>query len=325
MTNSSPFFHRQFISALRLGLILSCFHFQCFGQQIKTLNRELQVESDNDAYTLNLTRDQYYSNGLYLRYRVLVDSSKRKSRAKKMIRSYDLNHRIFTPRHLQWTDSAQMDRPYAGQMSIAVAHHYFYSNDSYFKAKVELGLMGPSIRTGDLQYTWHKTFGMQLPMGWRYEISDAPIINAYGTYAKTLAQSELLDLTSETNAAVGTSFSHLRQEVMIRFGTIKPIVQSTQYDGVLGVENKGIANHEFYFFLSPGVEYIAYNATIEGNTIGKSSIYTEKRVPWVFQMRAGVKISWTKFDFALLYYRRTKETTEARFHKYMGIIMSQRF
>ncbi|MEO9869112.1 lipid A-modifier LpxR family protein [Ekhidna sp.] len=310
---------RKLILIALLGFSLESF------SQKKYLIRELQVENENDAYTLNLSRDQYYSQGLAIRYRVLTDSTKWKSGTTKVIRSYDLNHRIYSPRHLFWENVEDMDRPYAGQLALAASNEYYYSKQSYLKLKLELGWMGPALRTGDLQFNWHKTFGMQLPLGWRYEINNAPIINAYGTYASTLATSKSIDLISESNLAFGTTFTHARQEFMMRLGNIRTIDYSTQYNGVLGIENDGPGQHEFYFFISPGLEYAAYNATIEGNLIGEESIYTETREPWIFQMRAGVMASWTKFDFALLYYRRTKETTEARFHKYVGIRMNQRF
>ncbi len=303
---------------------LSIMVLSAMGQK-KYLTRELQVENDNDAYTLNLSRDQYYSNGVAIRYRMLLDSTSRKSGIAKVIRSYDINHRIYSPRHLFWENVEDMDRPYAGQITLSASNQYYYNNETFLKAKIELGWMGPSLRTGDLQYHWHKTFGMQLPQGWDYEINDAPIINSYWTFAKSLANSDHLELSSESNLALGTTFTHLRQEFVIRFGTFKPIHESTMYNGVLGIENKGPGNHEFYFFLSPGVEYVAYNATIEGNLIGKASIYTETREPWVFQMRGGIMLSWTKFDLALLYYRRTKETSEATYHKFVGIRLNQRF
>ncbi len=293
--------------------------------QSKRLVRELQVENDNDAYTLNLTRDQYYSNGVALRYRMLIDSSKWKSGFQKVIRAYELNHRIYSPRHLWWENVEDMDRPYAGQITIAGSNEYYFESESYLRLEVELGWMGPALRTGDLQYQWHKTFGMQLPLGWDYEINDAPILNGYGTFTKTLAKGKGLDLSSESNIAFGTTFTHIRQEFIVRTGKFKSIQESTQYNGVLGIENDEPGNHEFFFFISPGLEYVAYNATIEGSLLGKESIYTETREPFVFQVRAGVMASWTKFDIALLYHRRTKETTEATYHKYVGVRMNQRF
>ncbi|MEQ9007558.1 MAG: lipid A deacylase LpxR family protein, partial [Ekhidna sp.] len=292
--------------------------------QKKYLIQELQVENENDAYTLNFNRDQYYSNGVAIRYRRLSDSSKWNSNHEKVIRSYDLNHRIYSPRHLFWEDSADMDRPYAGQISLAASNEYYYKTQAYLKLKLELGWMGPALRTGDLQYEWHKLFGMQLPFGWHYEINNAPIINVYGTYAKTLLESKHIDFISESNLALGTSFSNIRQEVLVRFGDLKPIQNSAQYNGLLGIENRGPDTHEVYFFFSPGIEYVAHNATIEGSWLGKESIYTETREPWVFQMRGGMMMSWTKFDFSLIYYRRTKETTEATYHKYVGIRLNQR-
>ena len=293
--------------------------------QKHSFSRELQVENDNDAYTLNLNRDQYYSNGVAIRYRMLKDSTPSNLGLLKVIRSYDINHRIFTPKRLWWTEMEELDRPYAGQISLAASNQYYFRRGAFLRAKLEIGWMGPVLKTADLQYNWHKTFGMQLPLAWQYEINNGPIINTYGTYAITVAAMDNLDLTTESNLALGTTFTHVRQEFMIRFGSFKPIQKSTQYNGVLGIENKGPRNHEFYFFISPGVEYVGYNATIEGQLIGASSNYTEERVSWVYQTRAGIMASWTKFDFALLYYRRTKETTEATFHKYIGIRMSQRF
>ncbi len=299
---------------LLLGIVLH-------AQKKRVLNRELMVENDNDAYTLNLTRDSYYSNGVALRYRVLADTNA----SRKKIRSYDLNHRIYTPKRLWWTELEQLDRPHAGQISFSLSDEFYFRSNTYAKWKGELGWMGPGTKTDELQYHWHKTFGMQLPFAWQYQINDGPIINAYGTYAKTFAKDQSIDFTSESNAALGSSFTHVRQELMVRIGKFRPIHTSTQYNGVVGIENKGPGNHEFYFFISPGVEYVGLNATIEGNPIGKTSNYTEERVPWVYQMRAGIMASWTKFDFALLYYRRTKETTEATYHKYVGIRMNQRF
>lgn len=293
--------------------------------QDKTLRHELQVEADNDAYTLNLTRDQYYSNGVYLKYRFLTDSSKWKSGIEKVVRTFQLNHRIFSPKHLFWTDSAQLDRPYAGQISVSASNEYYLSNASYFKIQLELGWMGPAVGADRLQYEWHKTFNMTLPEAWQYQINDAPIINLYGKYVRTLTRAQDTDLVSESSLAIGTTFTHIRQEFMFRAGNLNPIHRSTQLNGVIGRKDDSRKLQEFYFFISPGVEYVVYNSTIEGNFIGKESIFTETRVPWVYQTRAGLLWSWTKFDLAFIYYRRTKETTESTYHKYIGIRMNLRF
>ncbi|MEM9894741.1 MAG: lipid A deacylase LpxR family protein [Bacteroidota bacterium] len=295
------------------------------GYSQKQLNRELMIENDNDAYTLNLTRDQYYSNGVALRYRTLLNPEKWSENVTKQIISFDVNHRIYTPKRLWWEELEQLDRPYAGQLSASVSKEFYYKSQRYFKIKGELGWMGPAIQTGEIQYNWHKTFGMQLPLAWQFEIGNAPLINTYATYAFRLFGMESFELLSESNGALGTSFIHARQEIMVRVGLFKPINESTQFNGVTGNIHNGARNHEIYFFISPGIEYVPYNSTIEGHFWGESSIHTEDRVAWVGQTRIGVMASWTTFDFGLIYYRRTEETTEAVPHKYVGIRMNQRF
>lgn len=310
---------------MRVALLILFVFISFLSDAQKALVREFQVENDNDAYTLNLSRDQYYSNGVALRYRILKDSTPKNEVIQKIIKSFDINHRIYTPQRLAWSDSSQMDRPYAGQMSFSYSQEYYLKNNSYFKGKVELGWMGPSLRIGQLQYEWHKTFGMQLPQGWRYQVNEAPIINLWGTYARTVYQTQSFDIVPEFNFSAGTAFGHLRQEVMFRMGNILPISNSTQFNGTLGRVKGKPKQHEIYFFISPGFEYVTYNSTIQGSDLGKTSIYTEEIVSWIYQTRAGFMMSWTKFDFALLYYRRTKETPESTFHKYVGIRMNQRF
>ena len=296
-----------------------------FASSQTVLRRELSVEADNDAYTLNLTRDQYYSNGVAIKYRRLMDSSRWKPKHQKVIRSYYINHRMYTPKRLYWTDTAQMDRPYAGHLTLAISNEYYFKNSSYLQARFEASWMGPSINTGNVQYEWHKFFNMQLPQGWKYEVNDSPILNIYGTYANTLVSEKGFDMLSETNWAGGTAFNYVRQEFVFRVGNFLPIYNSSLFNAVPGRVKDSGKQHEVFFFISPGIEYVIYNSTIEGNLLGEEAIYTEDQVDWVYQTRAGLLFSWTKFDFALFYYRRTKETTESFFHKYMGIRLTQRF
>ena len=68
-------------------VILILCGFQAFSQG-KILKRELQVENDNDAYTFNISRDQYYSQGVALRYRILEDSGRLKNDFEKVIRAF---------------------------------------------------------------------------------------------------------------------------------------------------------------------------------------------------------------------------------------------
>lgn len=305
-----------------LSFILS---FACFSQK-RILTQEIQVESHNDNYTFSFESDSYYTNGLFIRYRFLKDARfRRRHSIDKVVRSYEISHQIFTPKELIWSDLGEFDRPYAGLLSFSAANEYFYETESHLKLKLSIGWMGSILNTGAIQKAFHEIANTQPPLGWQYEINNGPVINGYGAYSQNIAFTGKFDITSETNAALGTTFNFLRQEFMMRFGKFKPIHKSSQYGGALGIKSHQRGIQEFYFFVSPGIEFVGYNATIEGQLIGKSSPHTEERVPWVYQTRAGILLSWATFDLAISYYQRTKETTEATHHEYVGLQFSKRF
>jgi len=290
------------------------------AQDGRYLDQEFQLQLDNDAYTLDLYLDQYYSQGIYVRYRV-VDTTK----AFKKVKSISLNHRIFTPSSISLTDVAQFDRPYAGNFS-ATGMITEYAPTNVLEYSLELGGMGKYSLAGPIQTKWHKWFGFGTPEGWDYQINDAPIINGYFKYAHLVVKAGNLEILSESNLAAGTTFSYARQEVMLRIGKFKPLNESVQYGGNLGhKKKKSQQTQETILFLAFGPEYVAYNSTIEGNFIGKESVHTEERVPWVSQMRIGALFAWSSFDLSVLYYKRSRENIGATSHRWVSVTLSQRF
>ena len=291
-----------------------------YAQNGRYLDREIQIEADNDAFTGDIYADQYYSQGSYGRYR-LVDTTG----FMKKIKSISLNHRIFTPRYVWQTNVEDFDRPYAGQLSVTGSLSY-YDKRSATEVGLELGLMGKASLAEPIQVGWHKTFGMGKPEGWAYQINNSPIINGYFKYAHLLVRAGNVQILSESNAAAGTAFIYGRQDVVIRLGKFKDINESVQYGANLGAKKKKSKNtHETIIFGAIGPEYVLYNSTIEGNIIGKPSVHTEERVPFIWQGRAGAMFAWSSFDLAVIYYFRSVETVGATRHKYVGIRLSQRF
>lgn len=290
----------------------------------KNLTFDYQLVVDNDAFTLDLTQDQYYSSGIYPAIRWLTDSTDNS----KVIRSVQLNHRVFTPSWIGWENQTLLDRPYAGHLSISMANEYYYHTNQYLKVQLEVGWMGPSVYVGETQEKWHKWFGMPLPRGWKYQINNTPIVNAFLTYIKPLYSSYNFEISSESNIGVGTVFNFARQDLMFRMGKLKPLHRSAYAGSSLGNKRKKQSSRETtesYVFYSPGFEYVFYNATIEGNIIGDKSTYTEELVNKVFQHRVGVMFSWPRFDLGFTAYWRTRENSTATKHKYVGIRMNQRF
>lgn len=299
-----------------LIFILICISYQDVIAQSKSI----EFQTDNDVYTFKSTRDEYYTNGFYFRYRHIVNNKKRDEKSAKLIHSYHLNQRIFTSDTITRNDLSKLDRPYAGQLSASFSKEYYYPNNSYLLAKLELGWMGPSLKTKEFQHYWHGVIGLYKPRGWNSEINDTPIINLYGSYAKSLVEKEKFELISESRLALGTAFNYANQAILFRYGKKRTLATTSLYGGNLNEPNSDKKLQEFYFLISPSTEYVFYNSTIDGNFIGTPSVLTFNSINWVFINRIGLILSWKKFDLNVIHYYKSIETPKGRDHQYVAII-----
>lgn len=291
-----------------------------FSQKGRYLDREIQIEADNDAFTMNWTLDQYYSQGSYGKYRVVDTTGFR-----KRILWVGLNHRIFTTRGVSFKEVEKFDRPYAGQLS-ASAGVAWYDERSFYEYIFEAGVMGPASLAEPIQTGWHKFFGMPRPEGWDYQLNNSPILNGYANTAHLLVRAGNVQIIGEGHVAAGTAFMYARPEVLFRLGKFKNLEESVQYGANLGHrQKKSQQTVETILFFAYGPEYVFYNSTIEGNFIGTPSIHTEEIENLVHQYRIGMLFSWSSFDLSFIYYRRSVETKGALNHRYVGIRLGQRF
>ncbi|MFT4833313.1 MAG: lipid A 3-O-deacylase [Marinoscillum sp.] len=292
------------------------------AKNFQTIDYQLVV--DNDAFTLDLTKDQYYSSGIYAAVRFLGDSGVNV----KKIWSVQLNHRMYTPSWIGWDRISSLDRPYAGQVSVSGIAEFYFDKNVYYKINAELGIMGPNALVGEAQAEWHAWFGMPQPKGWKYQIENTLIANAEITRIKPFYSSYNIELSNITNANIGTVLNNIRHEFMIRLGELRPLHQSAYTSAALGrtrSAKRNSAMKEFYFFYAPGLEYVFQNASLQGSLFSDASPYTVDAIPWIWQHRLGVMFSWSRFDLGLISYWRSQENETATKHNYVGIRLNQRF
>ncbi len=284
--------------------------------------REVRLVVDNDVFT-SLWRDQYYTSGLFGMYRKLG----RHDDQFKRIFTVTLSQRIFTPQYLSWRLLTSLDRPYAGTLSFEAGWENYHSRGFYSKINSEIGILGPGSGVSTLHPQWHRILGLVPPEGWEYEIGNMPILNLFGTISKSLVDDPNLDVITETNLAAGTLYTFARQELLLRVGKLRKLFHSVHYNAILGTpKNQSQPGlREVYGFISPGIEYNFYNSTIEGRLIGAEDVHTEVAERWILQSKVGLMFSWEEFDWQIFHYVRSRETTEAAYHIYMGMHINYRF
>ena len=82
---------------------------------------------------------------------------------------------------------------------------------------------------------------------------------------------------------------------------------------------------ELFFYFNATLEYVFYNATIDGNFLGTPSEFTKESTPLVFHHTWGIQRSGRLFDYRLSVIFRTKEVKDAAKHKYITITLVKRF
>lgn len=290
-------------------------HYDSFSQDSLNHRSELFIQADNDAFTLDKDLDHYYSTGIFVG---ISQRGKTKSilNFEAQTRSlFTFQLRMFTPIYIGMTDPAWMDRPFAATTSLAYKQTLYFSFPFVLSLGAELGWIGPSNRLGNFQEIMHETLGMQKAHGWKFQIADSPILNIYATSARAIKFNDKTDIISESNMAFGNLFTHFRQEFIFRFGRMNSIHNSVHY-GRSYTDEK-----ELYAFIGPAVEWVFHNGSIDGNIIGKESLYTEKSTSLVYKVKGGVMYNHSNFNLGITYHWLSKETIWARNHRYVSIIV----
>lgn len=301
----------------------------------ESLNYEIDLSLDNDAFYLIAAEDEYYSSGIFISFRRsfnpesgLYKLFNRKENVANLLQGFHFSHLMYTPDDIEISDVSLLDRPYAGGFNFGYSLNLFLKNDWFFSFQQDLGIMGPAAGTGRIQYWWHNLFGMPKPRGWENEINNTPHINSRLEIIKSFRVGNTIDILYESKYEFGSVFNNIRQGATVRIGKLNGMGKSGYKNGLIGTEYLPERRHqtiEWYIFWGIGMEYVIYNATIEGNLIGKEAKYTEDASKFLLVRKSGINLHWQKFDFGLHFYFNTAETLKSHDHRFIRIKLTKRF
>ena len=264
---------------------------------------------DNDLYT-STVNDKYYTNGFELYYRYLIPT--RSEKVIKKITEFRLAQYIYNPQTIRASDIDYNDRPFAGVLLAEAGINRFFANQSALKTKAQLGFMGPNAFGQETQKGFHQFFNYKPVTGWEYQIHNALLIQAEGFYGRKLAtlnNKNTIDILAQAELKVGTILNEITIGPVLRIGFKKllPISDSNLYDASLRYDKSYRETSEFYFFISPKVNYQAYDATIQGSLFQDRSPVTFPLIPFRFQGEAGLKYRKNNWNFHYTFNYTTQE------------------
>ena len=280
---------------------------------------------ENDLYT-STVNDKYYTNGFELYYRYLNPT--KNERLLKKITEFRIGQYIYNPQTIQADDFFVNDRPFAGVLFAEAGIHQFYRNESVLKLNGQLGFIGPNAFGEEVQKRFHKIFGYDSIKGWQYQIHNAVLVQAEVFYAKKLVAlnaKNTFDVLAQAEVKAGTILNEITLGPVLRIGFKKllPVSESNLYDAALRYDANYRETSEFYFFISPKVNYQLYDATIQGSLFKDDSPVTFNLIPWRFQGEAGFKYRKNQWNFHYTFNYTTQEAdnivNEGYFYGSIGV------
>jgi len=317
-------------------LILSALLFSSIQVFAQSHSNEIGVETDNDSYLLRGS-DRYYTDGIfiYFRHALAVDSS---SKLQNKVLGFEAGQKIFNPQTGNinvtgyYDDPSYIDRPFAAYLYVGSTLNFLYSDESNLKLSAQFGIIGPSAYGKQVQTWVHKTFGFYTPAGWEYQIDNNAVLNLSAEYNRLLARTTGFDVSLSSYGNLGNGFSGAGLGPLFRFGNFNQLFNSVSTQSTVIRKNKkaSLHQHELFFYYKPQINYVAYDATIQGGLFTKhnpnSMEVTSDKEPFILSNQLGVAFSTSRFVFDIAAIFHSKDDKEmARVHQWGAITGLYRF
>lgn len=315
-----------------LFFISSCyFLFSPVFAQTIIYKSEFGLRSENDSYLAG-GQDRYYTNGLTLNFRTALDPVKIKNEnLNKVILELEAGQKIFNPQSGSISNSIYVDRPFAGYLYAGASLNFLYQSENNLKISLNGGTIGPASLAQEAQELMHNIVGFYEIKGWQWQVNNEFGINASAEYNFLIHRfsNNKTDFSSNSYLNIGNTFSGAGIGLTFRSGDINPLFKSSSTQSRIsrGTNPKDMADKEFFFYAKPMLNYVLYDATIEGGLFNKNKgpIVFESK-PLVFSQQLGINYSKNRFsaDFSIIF--KTKEVKSiAKPHQYGSIALYYRF
>jgi lipid A 3-O-deacylase len=299
----------------------------------QTHRNEFGIQTDNDSY-LGQGSDRYYTDGIFFYFRraLKVNNAKDTSLQNKVL-GFELGQKIFNPQTGAIPSPQYIDRPFAGYLYIGSNLNLLYKNESNLKLSAQFGVVGPASRAQSIQTWVHNNFGFYAPDGWQYQIKNDVELNLSAEYNKLLARADGADISLSAHGNLGNGFTGAGIGPLLRLGKFNQLFNSASTQSTV-TANKNIVplnKNEFFFYYKPQLNYVAYDATIQGGLFEKhndpnSLEVTLDREPFIFSNQLGVNYSSSRWTFdvsAIFHTRDVKQMVQA--HQWGSVTGIYRF
>lgn len=286
-------------------------------------SREFTFITENDAYLLQ-KKDAYYTNGFSFNLRTAKEKE-----GERVISSYELGQKIYTPLIRKTTAPKDIDRPYCGYLYLQFMQTRFPANDAILQYQATLAQVGQASLGEDLQNSYHKMLGYARFTGWQYQVQNALGMDAGIKYAQTLLQdSSLFKFVPVVEASLGMNNTYASIGTYFCLGAFERNQQSALWNTRLQKEAlHSERKFELFAYWYPQLLFQGYNVTVQGGLLTKDqgAVLADPE-PVMFLQHIGLCFAAGRVTTKLALVIQSKETTtQTKPHQYGSVQLSYRF
>lgn len=282
----------------------------------------VRLHYENDFFSAT---DYYYSQGINLEIvhpvfkkffltKILVAAKENKQAG------IAFEHNGYTPTSTESAGILYGDRPYAATLTARVIS--YSSNDTLRKritSSLTLGVIGPAAGGQAMQSTIHQWINDSQPLGWPNQIQNDVVINYEASLEKNiLAKPGVVAMNAFGKIRAGTLNTKLSSGLVLMFGRLNPRI-SACFTGVTQTPKRKFT---FHFYFQPMVNFVGYDATLQGGVFNKTSPYTisaSEVTRFTFQSNAGVVVSLGPLYLEYFQTYLTREFETGMVHQWGGV------
>jgi len=282
-----------------------------FSQQ--KFSKEFSFTNDNDLYT-SISRDQYYSNGIFFNYRYLASDFKK---YEKKIYEIKLGHEIYSPFRSTVQSFREHDRPFAAHLYGSFGVLRVFESKKILHTNVILGVVGENALGQELQDVIHDIYNFVNAIGWEYQIQNMLSFNLDALYIDPLGtdDSEHYDINLIAKARLGTIFNEITGGFKGRLGfkKLQPIDNSIAFGTHLNNDKTAYSRGiESFLYYETTLSFVAFDATVQGGLFNNSSPLTFDINPLRFDFELGYRFTSNRWNFGYAFHYHSNKLPNLR-------------
>lgn len=309
------------------GIILLSLVFKQGYTQEKNFRNEFGFRSDNDSF-LAFGQDQYYTNGLFLSFRHAVNQEIIRPNLAKIIWEAEAGHYMFNPYSGRVQEKSEIDRPFSAYLYAGGKLSWFLKNERIFELSLNAGTIGPNALGEEVQEKLHRIIGFYPIQGWEYQVNNEIGINTSLRHSNLLSRKGKSDFSLNSYINLGNTFAGAGAGILFRTGTFNKFFNSVSTNSrISNSANDSIPEKEFFFFTRPMLNFVAYDATIQGGlfTDDKGPVtFDPNRLQYSHEFGVNYAVNRWTLNFSVIFKSRDIKTQNSA-HQYGSAMIYYRF